>query len=125
MNNLPDVIVAYLAAYNRMDVAALLDCLSEDVTFQNFVDGQVTVDSTGKQAFSELATAGVQAFEKRQQRATNVITVAGTTLIEVEFSALVAADLPNGWKAGQTLKFQGASAFRVEDRKIVSITDQS
>ena len=44
---------------------------------------------------------------------------------EIDFSALVAADLPNGWKSGQSLQFQGASAFHLEKDKIISIIDQS
>jgi len=38
---------------------------------------------------------------------------------------VVAIDLPNGWKAGQSLSFTGASAFRIRDGKIASIVDES
>ncbi|MBO9436374.1 nuclear transport factor 2 family protein [Ruegeria sp. R13_0] len=125
MSDLPEVIAAYIAAYNRMDVAGMVACLSDDVAFRNIVDGDVTMETSGKQAFSDLASAGVQAFKSRQQTVTNMITVGTVTLVEIDYSAVVSADLPNGWKAGQQLRFRGASAFRVEDGRIVSITDQS
>ena len=125
MSNLPEVIAAYIEAYNQMDVASMIACLSDDVVFRNIVDGDVTVETSGKQAFSELASAGVQEFKSRQQTVTNRITVGAVTLVEIDYSAVVSADLPNGWKAGQRLRFRGASAFRVEDGRIVSITDQS
>lgn len=108
-----------------MDVAGMMACISDDVSFRNIVNGDITVETSGKQAFSELATAGVQALKDRQQTVTNVISVGSDTLVEIDYSAEVATDLPNGWKAGQKLNFQGASAFRVEAGKIVSIVDQS
>ncbi len=125
MSNLPEVIAAYIAAYNQMDVAGMIACLSDDVVFRNIVDGDVTVETSGKQAFSDLASAGVQAFKTRHQVVTKMITVGTVTLVEIDYSAVVSADLSNGWKAGQQLRFRGASAFRVEDGRIVSITDQS
>jgi len=125
MSQLPEIIRAYLEAYNRMDVAGMMACISDDVSFRNIVNGDITVETSGKQAFSELATAGVQALKDRQQTVTNVISVGSDTLVEIDYSAEVATDLPNGWKAGQKLNFQGASAFRVEAGKIVSIVDQS
>ncbi|MES0864724.1 nuclear transport factor 2 family protein [Ruegeria sp. SCPT10] len=125
MNDLPESIAAYIEAYNQMDVAGMVACLSDDVVFRNIVSGDVTIKKSGKPAFTELAAAGVQAFKTRQQTVTNMISVGTVTLVEIDYSAVVSADLPNGWKAGQHLKFQGASAFRVEDGQIASIVDQS
>lgn len=103
----------------------MLACLSDDVTFCDIFDGEVTSETSGKQAFAELAGLGVQAFASRHQKVVKVISVADTTLIEVGYSAVVAVDLPNGWKAGQQLQFRGGSAFRVAGGLIVSIVDQS
>lgn len=125
MAALPEVIAAYVAAYNAKDVDSMLACLTQDVRFQNLSGGEVTAETSGKDAFAELARFGASAFGTRRQTVTNAITVADRTLAEIAYSAVVAIDLPNGWKAGQKLDFSGASAFRIVDGKIAEIVDQS
>ncbi len=125
MGRLPDPIETYIDAYNRKDVEGMLMCLAENVFFQNISGGEVTAEALDKQSFEQMARFGASAFESRQQKVVNAITVAGTTLAEIDYTAVVATDLPNGWKAGQKLAFSGASAFRVEDGKIISIVDES
>lgn len=125
MANLPAVIRAYIDAYNDNNVAGMLMCLSDEVSFRNISGGEVTAETSDKQSFEALAKFGVAAFETRHQTLTTAITVADTTLAEIAYSAVVAIDLPNGWKAGQQLAFSGASLFRVEDGKIVCLVDES
>jgi len=125
MSDLPDVIAAYIAAYNAKDVDGMLACLAEDVSFRNISGGDLTAEATDKKSFRELATFGATVFSQRHQSVTNAITVDDTTLAEIDFSATTATDLPNGWKAGQTLEFSGSSLFQVEDGKIFRIVDQS
>lgn len=125
MQELPDLIATYIAAYNRKDVAGMVACLASDVIFRNVSGEEVTAEASNKQSFEEMAKFGVSAFETRHQKVTNAITVAGTTLVEIDYTAVVATDLPNGWTAGQKLAFSGASAFQVKDGKIVSIVDES
>jgi ketosteroid isomerase-like protein len=125
MRPLPEPIAAYIDAYNRKDVDGMLMRLADDVVFQNIAGGEVTAEAAGKQRFAELARFGAAAFETRRQTVVNAITVADLTLAEIDYSAVVAIDLPNGWKAGQQLAFSGASAFRLEGGKIVSIVDEA
>lgn len=125
MRHLPDLIEAYISAYNHKDVEGMLACLADNVFFQNISGGEVTAEASDKQSFADMAKFGASAFETRRQEVTNSITVAGTTLVEIDYSAVVSTDLPNGWKAGQKLAFSGSSAFHVEGGKIVSIVDES
>lgn len=67
----------------------------------------------------------VSAFESRKQTVTRFMTVGEITMVEVDYEAIVATDLPNGWKAGQELSFSGASAFELRGDKIMRIIDQS
>ena len=46
-------------------------------------------------------------------------------MVEIDYAATVAADLPNGWKAGQELAFRGASYFELSDGLISRIIDES
>lgn len=125
MPDLPAPIRAYIDAYNARDVEAMLGCLTESVQFRNISGGEVTAEAAGRQAFAELAQAGVAAFGARHQSVTHAITVGALTLAEIDFTATVAVDLPNGWTMGQQLAFSGASAFRLEGDLIAEITDQS
>ncbi len=125
MPELPAPIATYIAAYNAMDVPAMLACLAEDVWFRNYGDGELTVETRGKADFEKLAHAGVAAFRTRHQTVAHAIVVAETAALEIEFAAEVAADLPNGWTAGQRLSFSGASCFRLREGKIAEIVDRS
>lgn len=124
MSDLPAPIRAYLDAYDRKDVAGMLACLTDDVVFRDLSGGAVTVETTGKSAFAELAAFGAAALSERRQTVVRAITVADRTLVEIAYTATVARDLPNGWKAGQALDFNGASSFRVENGLIAEIIDQ-
>ena len=125
MRETPDVIAAYIAAYNARDIGGMLDLLTDNVRFQNLSDGKVTAEASGKESFRRLAEAGAQAFSERRQTVRNAITVADITLLEIDFRARVKADLPNGWAAGQKIEMQGASLFRLKDGLIAEIIDQS
>lgn len=125
MAHLPEVVQRYIVAYNQKDVDGMMDCLSDQVTFQNIADGEVTATATGRREFQELASLGTQLFESRTQEVVHAISVADTTLVEIRFVAKVAKNPPNGWTAGQELQFSGTSAFRVEGEKIISIVDES
>ncbi len=123
--DLPAPIRAYLDAYNAMDVPAMLACLAEGIRFENRVGGQLSAETTGKAAFERLALMGASAFSTRTQTVREVETHAGKTRLEIDFTAIVAGDMPNGWTAGQTLAFSGRSTFDVENGLIVRIVDES
>ncbi len=125
MAHLPKPIESYIAAYNAIDVDAMLACLTDDVHFQNIAEGAVNAETRDREEFAALAHAGVAAFAARRQTVTQSITVAGRTMVEIDYAATVAADLPNGWKAGQELAFRGASYFELSDGLISRIIDES
>jgi ketosteroid isomerase-like protein len=125
MRPLPDVIARYIAAYNDRDVDAMLACLAETIHFENRAGGIVTAAADDKAAFAAMAHAGVTAFAERRQTVRHAITVGDTTLVEIDYAATVAVDLPNGWSAGQRLAFRGASLFRVRDGLIDRLVDES
>lgn len=124
-SKLPKAVEAYIAAYNSIDVGGMLSQLSEDVVFKNLSGGELTAEAAGKEAFRALAQAGAAAFSERRQSVRRAITVAEVTLAEIDYRAVVAADLPNGWKAGRTIELEGASLFRLEGGLIAEIIDQS
>lgn len=122
---LPPIIENYIEAYNAMDLDGMLRCLTDDVRFQNILSGQVSVATAGKEQFAELARLGAPAFHARRQEVVRCIVVGSHAMAEIAYTATVAKDLPNGWKAGQQLAFTGASYFKLVDGRIAEIIDQS
>jgi len=125
MSELSEVISKYIHAYNSLDVAGMLNCLTDDVEFQNISNGEVNTHTNSKKEFESLANMGVSAFKSRKQTVTQFMSVSNLTLVEISYEAVVSTDLPNGWKSGQELSFTGASAFELRDDKIMKIIDQS
>jgi len=125
VSEIPEVIGRYISSYNDLDVAGMLRCLSDDIEFQNISDGKLDTDIKSKVDFENLAKMGVLAFLSRKQTVRKFITVSNLTLVQIDYQAIVANDLPNGWKAGQQLDFSGASAFELKDGYISKIIDQS
>ena len=121
----PDIICDYISAYNQLDVAGMLACLTDDIEFQNVSNGIIDTHTTSKEEFKKLADMGATAFDRRKQTILHSISVSNLTLLEIDYQAVVRADLPNGWKAGQDLQFLGASAFEITEGKISKIIDQS
>lgn len=121
----PAIVLNYVETYNAKDVDGMLRCLSENVEFQNISSGAVNAEARGLEAFGKLARMGAAAFRERHQAVTGCIVVANRVMLEIEYSAVVAADLPNGWKAGQELRFPGSSYFELENGRIAKIVDAS
>lgn len=125
MTSLPEVIRSYIEAYNRKDVPGMLACLTDDVVFRNYANGRLTVETTGRRAFEDLALRGAAAFETRHQSLVRTISVEDTTLAEVEFVATVSAQPPAGLRAGQRVAVSGTSMFRLEAGRIRTLVDQT
>ncbi|MGD1887600.1 MAG: nuclear transport factor 2 family protein [Cohaesibacteraceae bacterium] len=125
MAELPHAVEAYIAAYNAMDVDGMVAMLTDDVVFKNYSGSDLTAEANGKAAFEELARIGVGVFRERKQTVVKAVTKEDTTVATIRYKAVVAVDLPNGWKAGEVLDFQGSSEFQLRDGKIAHITDQS
>ncbi len=90
-----DLINNYIAAYNRFDVDGMLAFLHSDVAFLNISKGgAVTVESDGIDQFRELALQSASLFSKRQQSVTSFKEAADQAEIEVNFTCVLAMDLP-------------------------------
>ena len=125
MSELPKIITKYISAYNALDVGGMLECLADDVEFQNISNRHINTHTHSKEEFEALANMGVTAFKSRKQSVIRFMTVSNITLVEISYEAIVASNLPNGWTAGQHLSFTGASAFELRDDKIAKIIDES
>lgn len=125
MDSVPTIVARYIDAYNRMNVQAMLDCLSGDVRFINRSNGETTNETHGIEAFRALAEQGVQLFAEREQTILDCIAIDDRAAVRIGYRAKVKADLPNGWKAGQEIEMTGTSFFMISDWKISEVIDAS
>ena len=125
MDSVPTIVARYIDAYNRMNVQAMLDCLSGDVRFINRSNGETTNETQGIEAFRALAEQGVQLFAEREQTILDCIAIDDRAAVRIGYRAKVKTDLPNGWKAGQEIEMTGTSFFMISEGKISEVIDAS
>jgi steroid delta-isomerase-like uncharacterized protein len=120
---IPEIVRTYIEAYNARDVDAMLATLTDDVRFENVsnVGGSLTVK--GKPALAELARESAAAFSSRKQTIRNAVVTPSRVVLDLDFDAVAAMDMPNGWKAGQAVQLRGVTFFDLRDGLIAGIVD--
>lgn len=119
------LIEQYIAAYNALDVSAMLQVLHDEVVFENYTGGQQTVSTKGISAFEEQAKAAKPFFSERTQQIQSWEQKEQSILVHIDFKATLAKDLPNGMKAGDRMALQGSSEFEFKAGKISRIVDRT
>ncbi len=119
------VIENYISSYNAFNIEGMIKDLAEDVVFENVTNGEVDLRTEGVDAFAEQAAAATNYFSSRQQTVNNWDFVEQKVVVEIGYEAILAIDLPNGMKVGDTLKLQGSSEFEFKDKQIILIRDKS
>ncbi|WP_353137873.1 nuclear transport factor 2 family protein [Pseudopedobacter sp.] len=117
------IIENYVESYNNFDVKGMIKDLDENVVFENITNGKVDLRLNGKDMFEQQAEAAKQYFRTRNQKIESWRFDEFSTIIDIHYSAVVATDLPNGLKSGDTLELRGKSEFAIEAGKIKSIRD--
>lgn len=117
------IIRNYIDGYNEFDIGKMVYDLTENIIFQNILNGEVNMRLSGINAFKQQAEQAKSCFENRRQQITAIKHDSDKTEIEIDYSATLATDFPNGLKKGDKLKLNGKSIFKFLDNKIVEITD--
>ena len=120
-----DLIDRYLAAYNAFDVEAMMETVHPDVEFENVAGGEVNASASGAGAFRQLAEQATGLFSTRRQTVTAFRSDDSGASVDVDYEGVLASDLPNGMKAGETLRLAGRSEFAFADGRISHIRDIS
>lgn len=120
-----DIINRYISSYNDRDIEGMLDCVTEDVVFENISNTGQSMRLEGRDRMGEVAELSGNAFSYRRQRVVNMVVGAGKASAEIQFEGKAAVDLPNGVKAGETIKIRGASFFEFRGRLLSRIADYS
>lgn len=115
----------YLDAYNKMNVNGMMDTLHNDIEFINISGGEISTKTAGKEELRKLAEQSVKYFAERNQKIVNTAASEDKIIIDVDYEAVMAVDLPNGIKSGEKFNLKGRSEFTFLENKIKSITDLS
>ncbi|MEJ8803539.1 nuclear transport factor 2 family protein [Pontibacter sp. H249] len=119
------IIQKYIEAYNQFDVDSMLQYMHEDVKFQNISGSNVTLAITGKTAFREQAELAKTYFTQREQSIKNIQEQGHEVEVTIDYKAILAVDLSDNLKAGDTISLQGKSVFIFADNKIIELKDYS
>jgi ketosteroid isomerase-like protein len=118
-----DLFLGYLKAYNAKDVGAMLTYFDERCVFENVSGGKVTIRTEGKAELEALARKSAEAFASREQKVMSLTQGQGRIVAEIDYHAVLRADLPPDLKAGSRLDLRGVSVVEFLGGKIVRLTD--
>lgn len=124
-SNREKVVKNYIDGYNNFDIAKMFADFDESIIFENIQNGEVSMTLAGISALKEQAEQAKSYFSSRQQTIKTFVHNDDETEIEIEYSAVLAMDFPNGLKKGERLNLTGKSIFKFSDNKVVKLTDIS
>ncbi|WP_207431486.1 nuclear transport factor 2 family protein [Sabulibacter ruber] len=115
----------YIRAYNAFDVDGMLQHLHQDVCFENISGGEVNLTTHGLEEFRKQAENAKDFFREREQKVLSLQSTNSTTEAHIDYTGVLARDLPNGLQAGTVLQLSGKSTFHFQDDKIIRLVDES
>jgi ketosteroid isomerase-like protein len=115
----------YVAAYNTFDIDGMMAVIHPNIEFKNISGDEVNATASGFDKLRELAEKSKSLFTSRKQTITGFEVNGDQASVEIAYEGVLACDLPNGMKAGETLRVNRRSEFTFRDGKIFRLTDIS
>lgn len=109
--NMRALVDRYLDAYNRMDVAAMLATMQDEVVFENYTAGVLSVRTLGIAELRHLVESSRHLFSMRRQTITAWREDGDSAHAGIHFEGTFAIDLPSCVRAGQSIALGGAASF--------------
>ena len=119
------MIESYINAYNDFDLDGMLKDLHHEIVFENITQGKVDLKTEGIDAFKKQAESAKQYFKKRKQLIESWKFTDQIVTVEIDYKGVLAVDLLNGMKSGDTIQLKGKSEFVFKNNKIIGIQDKS
>ncbi len=120
-----DLFLGYIRTYNAKDVTTMLGFFDDACVFENISGGKVTVRTDGKAELEALAKKSAEAFASREQKVVSLIEGQGRIAAEIDYHAVLQADLSPELKAGSRLALRGVTVCEFAGGRIVRLTDYS
>ncbi len=126
LNERTEKIFKYVEAYNQMDAENMIVDFSDDIIFQNVMNGKKTMELQGIEDFKKQAIEALSYFSDRRQAIETITHTQNSSEIVVNYRAIAAMDFPNGLKKGDNIELTGKSIFEFsKEGKISHLTDIS
>ena len=103
----------------------MLTFFDEACVFENISGGKVTACTKGKADLEALARRSAEAFASREQKVISLTEGKGRIVAEIDYQAVLQADLTPEFKAGSRLDLRGVSVCEFLGDKIVRLSDYS
>lgn len=119
------IIREYVKHYNEFNLDGMLGLMTDDVCFENIMNGETDVKTTNIAELEQIAGISLNIFSERQQTIKSITIKGDSYVVEIDYYGRIADDLPNGLKQGDEIKLSGKSIYKFRDGKICSLTDIS
>lgn len=114
----------YIEACNPFNIDGMMATVHPDIEFETIAGEEITVSNSGIKEFRQITDQAKQLFTEREQNVTKFdFADSDKVSVEIDYNTVLALDLPNNQKAGDTLRLSGRSEFQFKDGKISSILD--
>ena len=124
-NSKIEIVKQFISAYNSLNVEKMLEFLHPEIIFKNISNGKVSVETHGISEFQEIANQSLAIFKERKQKIVSYSEVEDKVKLIISFHAILAIDLPNGLKIGDSIDLKGESEYLFKDNLLLSIIDDS
>ncbi|MDJ0568471.1 MAG: nuclear transport factor 2 family protein [Pleurocapsa sp. MO_192.B19] len=115
------LIEQYVSAYNAFDVDGMISLLHPEIEFKNISGGEVDSTLIGKSEFRAMAEESKAFFKLRKQTINRYDISNDRASIDISYEGVLATDLSNEMKSGETIRLDGRSEFFFKDGKIYRI----
>lgn len=119
------IIENYIRTYNNFDVEKMLADMHDEIRFENISNGEVNLATNGIAELRGQAEQAKQYFKEREQKNTGIRFINEQVEIDIDYTGIIAIDIPNGLKAGDKIELKGESVFTFKDNKIIKLKDIS
>ncbi len=119
------IIREYVKYYNEFDIDKMLALMTDDVCFENIMNGETDVKTTNIAELEQIAGISLNIFSEREQTIKSIKTEGDCYIAEIDYYGRIAENLPNGLKQGDEIRLSGKSIYKFRDGKICSLTDIS
>lgn len=119
------VIENYIHAYNHFDLDGMLRDIHKDIRFENISGGKIDLTTRGIDDFKVQAEYAMTYFKERRQKILKINFYEDRIELDIDFFCVLAVDLSEKLKSGDTLKLKGKSIFTFKENKIIGIHDFS
>jgi hypothetical protein len=117
------VIKTFVHAYNAFDIETMMSLLHPEFEFRHISSGRTSVIASSLNEYRDFIEYGAELFSSRKLTVMDIQEVNDRITAGIVYAGVLAVDLPDGLKAGDTLKHQGCHEYIFRDGMIYRVTD--